>query len=229
MHVYQLYLQLEEPLYYASRELGRSYQTIEYIHNYALTYALGLAVSEYHDHIQVPRYKEHLEPLNDTGVYITPAKPHRSAFESHTFKFADTRYHAHMEQSSVNIPTFGRAREVSTGSSFTAYAISDSPRTFPRWIRLGKWMSKTEVRARALFATTGEGPYVVKHVLNPLDLQDKPTLYDLINMPPVSLIDNARLHGKHLHIQTEASVQNQSLHWPEPTSHLPANCAYRFT
>lgn len=217
MPAYRLSLTLNDPVYYATRELGRSYQSGEYLHNYALTYALGLAVSDYHDTVQVPRYREHLAPLNDQGIYVTPARPEAVSLTSHTFKFADTRYHVRMEQSSVNLPTFGRARELAPGSTFTAYALTREAQRWPRWIRLGKWFGKAEVKVQPLGAEQRTGPFMTEHPLNPLDTGLNALLFDIINMPPVSLIDHARFEGRHWHLTGG----------PQPVQ-LPADLAYRF-
>lgn len=195
--ILRLKIRLDEPLYFATRELGRSYQSGEYLHNYALSYALGLVFGDYHDPVQVPHYREHLSQLNQAGVYVTPARPVRVGFAAHTFKFADTRYHVKMEQSSVNIPTYGKARELSEGSEFVAYLLSQGEMRLPKWIRLGKWLSKAEVCYEQVAAEEASQPYICQHPLNPLDLPYPPGMFDVINMPPVSLIENAHLNGTH--------------------------------
>ncbi len=196
MYAYHLDIRLHDLMYYASRELGRMYISERYIHNYALTYALGLARSSYHDNVQVPNYRKELEVLNESGVYITPAKPLSVTTSAHTFKFADTRYQVKMEQSSVNIPTFGRIREVNPESLYEAYVFSDVKLDLPKWIRLGKWMSKASVKTREVELSESHKLFKTLHPLNGLDLPFRANLYDLINMPPVSLIDNARFEGE---------------------------------
>ncbi|MEZ4644815.1 MAG: hypothetical protein R3E31_19140 [Chloroflexota bacterium] len=47
-----------------TREIGRLYETGRYLHNYALTYALELAVAPLFSE-QMPRYAEQLTPLNE--------------------------------------------------------------------------------------------------------------------------------------------------------------------
>ncbi len=42
MFVTICHLKLHDYLFYASREMGRLYETEKYLHNYGLTYALGL-------------------------------------------------------------------------------------------------------------------------------------------------------------------------------------------
>lgn len=223
MNVYRLTLTLSDTAFFATREIGRLYVTEPYLHNYALTYALGLATSTYHDNAHVPRYAEQLQAANDVGVYVTPARPEQVAFAAHTFKFADVRYHVQMEQSSVNVPTFGRARELGPESVFKAYVVSRTPieevyrrlgRPLPLWIRLGKWMSKTGVDWQRVEATEGEGEYQVKQPLNALDIPQRPLVYDLLNMPPVSLIKGARFRGRYLRVAKDTD--------------LPLGMTYRF-
>ncbi|MCA2657253.1 MAG: type I-D CRISPR-associated protein Cas5/Csc1, partial [Microcystis sp. M049S2] len=150
MHIYHLELTLQDTVYFATRELGRLYATENYLHNYALTYALGLAKSSYHDSQHIPHYQEDLEPLNQKGIYVTPAQPVNFAYVTHTYKWADLRYQVRMEQSSVNLPTFGRIREIAPESVFECFIISHHPLQLPKWIRLGKWMSKAEVKLTEL-------------------------------------------------------------------------------
>jgi len=40
MHIQRCTLTLQESVYYATREMGTLYETGNYLHNYALTYAL---------------------------------------------------------------------------------------------------------------------------------------------------------------------------------------------
>ena len=196
MYAYHLEIVLHDLMYYASRELGRMYISERYIHNYALTYALGLAKSGYHDAVQVPHYQEDLEPLNDAEVYVTPAKPIRVETSTHTFKLANTRYQVKMEQSSVNIPTFGRIREINPESRYEAFVFSKAKLGLPKWIRLGKWMSKASVASAEVEVSEGNKIFSTLHPLNGLDLPFAAKLYDLINMPPVSLVENARFEGE---------------------------------
>lgn len=218
MHIYQLNLVLAEPLYFASRELGRLYITESYLHNYALTFALNLAVGAYRDHVHVPRYKEQLEPINEAGIYITPAKPVQIAYSANMFKFADIPYRLKPEKISYNIPTYGRIREIVPESKFRCYAICNQERVWPRWIRLGKWLSKVEVIPEKIEFEPHNGSFFSAHPLNPLDLPVMPKMFNLINMPPVSLVDKAFLEGKHLRLR---SAGKQDIC-------LPADMAYRF-
>src|SRR5687768_13626196 len=78
MRVFQASLELHEPTYFASREVGILFQTEPVIGNYALAYALGLCAAPYgfrrgDDWDGGPRYKQDLQPLNGLGIYVTPA------------------------------------------------------------------------------------------------------------------------------------------------------------
>ncbi|QGG48991.1 type I-D CRISPR-associated protein Cas5/Csc1 [Heliorestis convoluta] len=193
MPIYRLELITAEPLFFATREFGRVYVTDAYLHNYALTYAFGLAASSYHQPDHVPRYQEHLEPLNEQGIYLTPAKPLQVSFASYTFKLADVRYRLQSEQLSVNIPSYGQCREIGPESRFISYAFTKARTTWPQWIRLGKWMSKVEVIAEEIEYEQKNGKFVSAHPLNVLDLPQQPSMFNLLNMPPVSLVTDAHL------------------------------------
>ncbi len=186
-------LTFHENLFYATREAGRLYETGRYLHNYALTYALGLASAPYHQAQQVPAYAEELAPLNEQGIYVTPARGVDARYQIVTFKFADNAYHVKMEQSSRNLPTFGRAKEIAVGSVFEFGVIHTAPLRLPRWIRMGLWRSKglLEVIGDAELKSVSEEEQTASLPLNPLDVPGEFRLYDLISMPPSSLAENA--------------------------------------
>ena len=192
---------LHENLFYATREIGRLYETGRYLHNYGLTYALELVVAPYFNANALPRYAEDLGTLNVQEIYVTPARPLTVAFELNTFKYADNRYRVKMELGSRNTPSFGRAKELATGSTFQFAILSNKPMArIPHWIRLGKWMSKAEVTTtQEEIKAHKQGDFTSAFPLNPLDLPPQTRLltYDLISMPPVSLLDHAQLAGPH--------------------------------
>ena len=118
MRVYVCRVVFHESLYYATREVGRLYETEGCLHSYALTYALGLAAAPYFQVQQVPHYVEELTPLNERGIYITPARGAEVRYTLTTFKYASNLYHVEMEKGRRNTPSFGRAKEVGVGSIF---------------------------------------------------------------------------------------------------------------
>ncbi|MEM6838676.1 MAG: type I-D CRISPR-associated protein Cas5/Csc1 [Cyanobacteria bacterium P01_C01_bin.120] len=234
-HIYRCTLELHDSLYYATREIGRLYETEPVLHNYALCYALGLVDSEkyattvseescyrYFCAEQVPMYEAHLTPLNQQGIYVTPARAVRHAAVLNTWKYADNRYHVEMQKTQKNIPSFGRAKEIAPESQFEFFVISQQPLTFPRWIRLGKWMSKAEVDVKELPTPKHSlaREFTFPYLLNPLDVMftNQVVSYDTINMPPVSLIRNVRMVGEYY---TFEGLR-------EPLK-LPVNMEYRFS
>ncbi len=219
-------LTLHENVFFATREIGRLYETERYIHNYALTYALGLANAPYFHGRQTPSYREQLEPLNAAGIYVTPARPVSVAFALSTFKYASNRYHVEMSKAQRNTPTFGRLKELAVNSTFEfAILLGDAAETprWPSWIRLGLWMGKAELEILGPFTPnrTRAAPNRASYPLNPLDLPDgaleRVHVYDLISMPPVSLLDRADMDGEGFEITV-----NSETRW------LPAGLAYRF-
>jgi CRISPR-associated protein Csc1 len=167
-------------------------------------------------------YEAHLTPLNQQGIYVTPARAVRHTAVLNTWKYADNRYHVEMQKTQKNIPSFGRAKEIAPESQFEFFAISQKPLTFPRWIRLGKWMSKAEVDIKELPTPKRNSTkeFTFPYPLNPLDVMftNQVLSYDTINMPPVSLIRNVRMVGEHYTFEGLSTSLK-----------LPAHMEYRFS
>lgn len=201
MHIYRCRIVLHEPLFFASREVGRLYETSRFLHNYALTYALGRVQAPWFHAEQVPHYAEDLLPLAGS-FYVTPATPDRVTFQLTTFKYGEEQLHVEMLQAERNTPSFGRAKELAPESTFVCYVLSAAPVPLPRWIRLGKWHSKALVEPEQIAISRRSGSYSAACALNPLDL---PTgtlrAFDIISMPPSSLVANARCSGDYYEIE----------------------------
>lgn len=213
--LYRCQLELHDSLYFATREIGRLYETEPVLHNYALCYSLGLVdsdrysttVPEEHSYRyfcpeQVPKYEEHLTPLNQQGIYVTPARAINHSTVLNTWKYADNRYHVEMQKTQKNIPSFGRAKEIAPESEFEFFVISGKPLTLPKWIRLGKWASKARVEIAEIRDSrhySSEKEFIFPYPLNPLDVMFSHQVisYDVINMPPVSLIQNTKIRGQY--------------------------------
>src|SRR5260370_24583841 len=153
MFVTVYHLELHDFLFYASREMGRLYETEKYLHNYGLTYALGLVKAPYANLVQVPRYQEDLQVLNEQGIYVTPAYPLHYSFSFSTFKMANVNYYNFTPQISSNQVVFGRAQELAPHSTFVFFALSASKPALPRWIRLGKWIAEAHLVVKSPTAT----------------------------------------------------------------------------
>lgn len=242
MIIYECLLELHDNLFFSTREMGKLYETGSFIHNYALSYALGASgnncfpVSDYFSEEQIPKYKEHLENAN---YYVSPAKPINTTFVFNTFKFSEEDYYLKStisrtkspklvdvyslkSEDSKNKPDYGRAKEISVGSTYLFYINAEDEIKIPKWIRLGKWMSKSEVKiiSKINIVDSKKGSYFVNHSLNPLDIpkNNHIKLFDIISMPPSSLINNATIEGEYIEFETS----NKS------KVCLPANLKYNF-
>ncbi len=116
-------------------------------------------------------------------------------YELVTFKYADNAYRVKMSPGSRNTPSFGRAKEIAVGSQFEFAVLSCEPFEPPRWIRMGLWGSKALVECLGEAAVTplARSEQVANLPLNPLDVMGELQVFDLISMPPSSLVENARL------------------------------------
>jgi CRISPR-associated protein Csc1 len=195
MRLYLFRITFHENLFYATREVGRLYETGRYLHNYALSYALGLAEASYFQAKQIPNYAEDLSGLNEQGLYVTPARAVKVRYELVTFKYADNRYRVKMAPGSRNTPSFGRAKEIATGSQFEFAVLGPESFGPPRWIRMGLWRSKAllECLGKAETKLLPRSEQVASLPLNPLDVAGELQVFDLISMPPCSLVENARI------------------------------------
>lgn len=232
-YIYRCTIELHDSLYYATREIGRLYETEPVLHNYALCYALGLVDNEQYGTIvpeescyryfcpeQVPLYEAHLTALNREGIYVTPAQSVQHTAVLNTWKYADNRYHVEMQKTQKNIPSFGRTKEIAPESKFECFILSIQSLTLPRWIRLGKWMSKAQVDAQELPKPRKmTGAFLCSHPLNPLDVMFtyRVMSYDTLNMPPVSLIRNVRMVGDYYQLDGATKVS------------LPSHLEYHFS
>lgn len=232
-NIYRCILELHDSLYFATREIGRLYETEAVLHNYALSYVLGLVdnpqfnttVAQEHSYSyfcpeQVPKYEEHLTPLKQQGIYVTPGKALNHTTILNTWKYADNRYHVEMKQTEKNIPSFGRTKEIAPESQFEFFVLSEKALILPRWVRIGKWASKARLEVQQLpeprYNQAKE--FTCFWPLNPLDVMftNQVLTYDTVNMPPVSLIRNVRMVGEHYTFDAIPDLK------------LPAQMQYRF-
>lgn len=203
MQLLRCTLTLQESVYYATREMGTLYETGSHLHNYALSYALfndthirgAYFCSSYR-----PSYAVDLARLTEAGIYVTPALPLHVDYLLATWKIGQVSYYRKSEQfGGRNYPAnIGRAKELAPESTFVCYVLSERPVALPRWIRLGKWHSKALVEVAEVAATQRSGDYVAACALNPLDVPAGALrAFDIVSMPPSSLVANARCAGDH--------------------------------
>jgi CRISPR-associated protein Csc1 len=229
MFITVCHLTLHDYLFYASREMGRLYETEKYLHNYGLTYALGMAKSPYTNLAQVPRYSEDLDGMNKQGVYVTPAHPLRYTFSFSTFKMANVNYYNFTPQISSNQVVFGRSKELAPESTFEFFVLSGKEVALPHWVRLGKWMSKARVDIKAQgVSRTKQGTFRADGALNPLDLSLLPENCNIVAMAPASLITNVFCTGSYYEFDYDGGGHARTVRLPVEMSYRPGRNARLF-
>src|SRR6184192_3690499 len=159
MYLYRADLTLKEHTYFASREVGTLYESEPLIGNYALTYALGLCAAPY-DWSGPPRYKQDLSPLNEQGIYVTPAtfQHGKLRYVFSQFNAQTDSYYFRFDQNAIgtepgkkaraaNFPQSGKIRMLGQGSRASLFLINlqGSDLRLPDYIRLGKFNSKARL------------------------------------------------------------------------------------
>ncbi|MHC1582998.1 MAG: type I-D CRISPR-associated protein Cas5/Csc1 [Candidatus Syntropharchaeia archaeon] len=201
-------IQLCEDVYFASLEIGRYYQTYPVVGNYALAYALKFVESTYDNNKGKPSYSTDFSSLNEMKVYITPAQPVKKVrYSFYTFNALSDGYYFKMDKAEYNYPRMGRIKALSQENVFDFYIIATDRNIFlPKYIRLGKWMSKVKVAYSESDYTLREKiEYRVNHILNPSDLPlDTEILRaNYISMYPTPLMKTGVLRGKALEVKRE--------------------------
>lgn len=183
-------IELEDYLFFSSQEKGKVAETAPLLHNYAFAYALGWSTSPYYHPKQAPAYADQLRPLNEAGLYIFPAAPLKV---SHCLMQYNTTSEAFLmtREQSMGFPNWGYIKCIRPGSRFETYVLSHHPISFPKRIRLGKWMSlaRLEVQEEALERGAGSR---CGHLVNVQDLSSLPTYFtSLYNVLPTRLVKGA--------------------------------------
>ncbi|MCE2415947.1 type I-D CRISPR-associated protein Cas5/Csc1 [Candidatus Poribacteria bacterium] len=215
MQIYRCEFQLMENLFFASREVNNFFQTEAVIGNYALAYALGLCRAGYHNDGEIT-YAEDLEKLNEAGIYVTPGTlTEEPRFTVVQFNALSDSYWYQMEQNAIsvnrdrifnprlkaratNFPQIGRFKLLSIGNKGIFYLTSRDEFRVPRYIRLGKFMSKAKISAYKQHYRENQAenvPYC--NYLNPSDLPPETQIgmFDMLNIRPTPLIRHVQLSG----------------------------------
>lgn len=213
MQVYRGTLELLDYVFYATVERGKVYETGSFIHNYALTYALGLVRSEtyaYTNQVQQPHYVEELTPLNGC-LYLTPAGPIQASFRLVQWNTLQETYNLAGKEQSIGYPDWGFARMLRPGSTFVFYLLITGPGPLPpapalgdllagraARIRLGKFPAKARVHLEpAVRVTTDQGNFTCDALLNWRDLEATPVVCDVVAAGlPTRLITRAHFRDE---------------------------------
>lgn len=225
LKIYYLELELMENTFFASREIYNYYETEGVLGHFALAYALGLCVSPY-TAPKKPLYREHFSELNERAIYITPAtvigspkfiiQNFNTLTDSFWYAFKNNAVESDRNRKrsyASNFPQQGRAKMLAVGNRFSLYVISQEEIKIPRYIRLGKFMSKARVEVEEVDYRIEEvSNQKLSRVLSPLDFSKEIFLhsYDTINIRPTPLIKNSVLSGEMIYIdKNDEYIPNQ--------------------
>jgi CRISPR-associated protein Csc1 len=216
MYLYRADLTLMEHTYFASREVGTLYESEPLIGNYALTYAMGFCAAPY-NWSGPPRYKQDLSPLNEQGMYVTPAtfQPGKLRYVFSQFNAQTDSYYFRFDQNAIgtnpdkkakamNFPQNGKIRMLGLDSQAVFYILSehDLSARLPSYIRLGKFHSKARLQWEQLSLVheqPEESEQSIDFLLNAVDLP--PSLvanlrtFSVYNIYPAPLLSRCRLHA----------------------------------
>ena len=221
MHIYRCEFELMENLFFASREVDNFFQTEAVIGNYALAYALNLCCAGYHNDGEIT-YAEDLKRLNETGIYITPGTlTEEPQFTVVQFNALSDSYWYQMEQNAIsvnprlraraaNFPQVGRFKLLSIGNKGVFYLTSRDEFRVPRYIRLGKFMSKAKISAYKQHYRENQVENVsYRNYLNPNDLPSETQIgmFDLLNIRPTPLIRYVQLSGRFYQLADDDKTQ----------------------
>jgi CRISPR-associated protein Csc1 len=188
--IYRCDFTLHDYLFFASTERGKVAETSPFVHNYALTYALGWVQTVWHNEQQKARYRDDLMPI--LSHYITPARLVQGVAIVMQYNTITEELKVE-KQRSVGYPDWGFIKCYKPGTLFRAYVISSEAEVFPRYIRLGKFMAKTNIEVKeARSASAKHGNFTASHLLNWNDLRKKPVAFNVQVMSlPSRLISQA--------------------------------------
>jgi len=190
MYVYRCDLVLHDYLFFATTERGKIAESGPFIHNYALTYALGWANSPWRNEVQQAHYPEELAlAWQKETVYVTPAHLVRGSTRINQYNTMGEGYKLGKKPSAA-YPDWGFVKWWQPASHFRFYVLSQSAKTFPPYLRLGKFMSKARLQPElAAIIKQSTGKCVSDVLLAWDDLKIKPTVFDLIaNSVPTRLV-----------------------------------------
>ena len=207
MDIYRGKLELLDYLFFATVERGKVYETGMFVHNYALTYALGLVKAEsytYSNLQQQPLYQDELTPLNGI-VYLTPAAPIKDV--SHRLVQWNTLPEGYAfpgKPPSIGYPDWGFVRVLRPQGEFKFYLILHESNNInphldnllagrPLRVRLGKFNGKAKITlTKADKITEKTGEFRSNTLLNWRDISADPWVCDVITASlPTRLINHS--------------------------------------
>lgn len=211
-----------EPIFFASRELSDTYYTEGVIGNYALAYAFGWAYSPYRLTGEATTKPTYVEDLSSLDCYVLPAwaidnqisyrfERFNALSDSYWFAMSNNRVVINRQDLPLkrsgkkpnsyrpsNFPQTGRLKMIERGNIFQTIIFGDVE--LPEYIRVGKFKSKVKVTAKNELPIKylPSAKYSCNAYLNSADLPDNLNFFsfDVLAIPPVSLLKNAQFEGE---------------------------------
>lgn len=107
-----------------------------------------------------------------------------------------------------NIHVYAQSQELDTGTSLVAYAWGDVPE-LPRFIRVGRWMSKAHLKQEELQTRQREGAWESELGLLPEDSPASTEHFDVFQMAPTPLI--MRPSGQGTWLEAKNTIDRESV------------------
>ena len=227
-HIYRCEIILQEATFFSSREISNTYYTEPFLGNYALAYAFSLVQSPYFNQGEIHYAQDlaalneqgiYVTPGTLTAAPRFTFGQFNAQPDAYWFAFANNAIVTRSDGGWVeksgpvwyeylagerrkigleNRPQHGRIRMLAIGNTAVCYLISRDSLTLPRYIRLGKFMSKARVimnEQPVNIVQRQEQPLGL--LLNPADLPTnyRLTVFDLVTVPPTPLVQNVVLSG----------------------------------
>jgi CRISPR-associated protein Csc1 len=226
VEIYRASLTLKEHTYFASREIGIFYESEPLIGNYALAYALGLCFAPY-NWSGPPRYKQDLSPLNEKGLYVTPAtfEPGKLHYAISQFNAQTDSYYFRFDQNAIasnpekksraaNFPQSGKIRMLGLESQAYFFLVNQNgiELNLPNYIRLGKFNSKARIVWEKLVLKSAQPvrfedvalDFLLNAVDLPYDLIANMRAFSVYNIHPAPLLSRCHLSGSFWHCGSRA-------------------------
>jgi CRISPR-associated protein Csc1 len=104
-----------------------------------------------------------------------------------------------------NVPQIGIFKMIAAQSKARFYVLSEKEIDLPRYIRLGKLMSKCKVIYSEVRHEKRYGEFFVKTALNPIDIPKSYNIktFSVVSMKPSPIIHSMRATGEYLELVDE--------------------------
>jgi len=206
MQLIRVSLELCEPLFFATKEVGAMYITEPFVGNYALAYATGIEITTYKRKSAV----SYTEDLPGTGFYCTPAQFKKFGWTSESFNSVGESRYLLMDKNNyksfpeektraANIPQIGTIKMIASESRAEFYVLKNTNDALPKYIRLGKFNTKARLDFEEMDYEVMSGHFECSVLLNPADLPDI-QIHSFRSNPvkPVPLLKSLKATGKYI-------------------------------